>query len=560
MNSPTKLEFEIQGMTLRAEPQGEACDSCALHVEKALNSVPGVQSASVPGWALQQAVAEAGEEVDTGQMEKAVAEAGYQARLRKRQAATEQATVSGHTSADFDLMVVGGGSAGFAAAIKGHELGFEVGLVNSGTIGGTCVNIGCVPSKTLIRAMESFHQAGSARFEGVRTMAGQINWPQVIAHKDELVAELRQSKYVDVLEAYPNVTLIEGRAILDGDHCLRVGDKAYRYRKLILATGASPWAPPIPGLAETPYLTSTTALSLTELPRSLIVLGANAVGLELAQVYARAGVAVTVAEILPRIAPFEDEEVSAALQTELEAERLRVLVDFKSAQVDFREGRFTLSREDGMTLSSEQLLVATGRRPNTTGTGLEEAGMRLGKRGEILVNDTLQTSLPDVYAAGDVTGRDMFVYVAAYAGGLAAENALANTGHIYQAAYIPRVTFTDPQIAAAGLTEAQALEQGYQIKVSTLPMQHVPRALAARDQRGLVKLVVNTADDQLLGVHILAPEAGEMIQAAALAMRFGISVQQLRETMFPYLTNAEALKLAVLGLEKDVSQLSCCAG
>jgi mercuric reductase len=186
--------------------------------------------------------------------------------------------------------------------------------------------------------------------------------------------------------------------------------------------------------------------------------------------------------------------------------------------------------------------------------------VRLGLRGEILVNDWLQTDNPFVYAAGDVTGRDMFVYVAAYSGQLAAENALMGAGRIYDARYIPRITFTDPQVASAGLTEDQAREQGYEVKVSTLSMAYVPRALAARDTRGLIKLAANAANDQLLGAHILAPEAGEMIQTAVLAIRFGIMVRDLRETMFPYLTNAEGLKLAALALEKDVAKLSCCAG
>jgi mercuric reductase len=304
-------------------------------------------------------------------------------------------------------------------------------------------------------------------------------------------------------------------------------------------------------------------LALVELPGSLIVLGANAVGLELAQMYARAKVAVTVLEVLPRIAPFEDEDISAALHNELEAEGMRIITNFKTEQVAYRDGRFILNgqvNEAPMTLSAGQLLVATGRRPNTAGLGLEEAGVELGKHGEALVNATLQTSRLDVYAAGDVTGRDMFVYVAAYAGQLAAENALTEVGRTYDAAYIPRVTFTDPQVASAGLTESQARQQGYEIKVSVLPMKYVPRALAAGDRRGLVKLVVNAMNDQILGAHILAPEGGEMIQTAVIAMRFGIPVQQLRATMFPYLTNAEALKLAVLGLEKDISQLSCCAG
>lgn len=553
----TQIELNVRGMT---------CHSCALHVAKALKSVPGVADTSVPGWESGKATVLASPELDLNALTAAVARAGYSASVSEihgpapKVSETEITPKGEH---DFDMMVIGGGSAGFAAAIKGSEMGFRVGIVNSGTLGGTCVNIGCVPSKALIRAMESFHQAGQHRFRGVQTISGHLNWGQVIAHKDELVEELRQSKYVDVLASYPNITLIEGHARVLPDHTLEVGGKPYSYRKLVLATGASPWIPPIPGLADTPYLTSTSALALKELPRSLIVLGANAVGLELAQVYARAGVSVTVVEILPRIAPFEDEEISRALADELQAEGLQLITGFNTQEVAFQDNRFTLAGRAGytqMTISAEQLLVAAGRRPNTANLGLEEAGVSLGKRGEVIVNQYMQTNLPDVYAAGDVTGRDMFVYVAAYAGQLAAENALGNAGRVYDTAYIPRVTFTDPQVASAGLTESQARERGYEIKVSTLPMAYVPRALAARDRRGLVKLVINAANDQILGVHILAPEAGEMIQTAVLAIRFGITARQLRETMFPYLTNVEALKLAVLGLEKDVSQLSCCAG
>ncbi|MFQ5924212.1 MAG: FAD-dependent oxidoreductase, partial [Anaerolineales bacterium] len=216
--------------------------------------------------------------------------------------------------------------------------------------------------------------------------------------------------------------------------------------------------------------------------------------------------------------------------------------------------------EAELTFEAEQLLVATGRRPNTEGLGLEAAGVKLGKRGEVLVDDHLQTDNPDVYAIGDILGRDMFVYVAAYDGILAAENALTQAGRVYDADYIARITFTDPQIASAGMTEAQARERGYEVKVSTLEMRHVPRALAARDTRGLIKLVADASTDRLVGAHILAPEAGEMIQTAVLAIRFDITLSELRSTMFPYLTNAEGLKLAALAFEKDVAMLSCCAG
>lgn len=547
-----RLELEVRGMT---------CDSCAEHVEKALSSVPGVKKVHVPGWQSARASIVVEGEVDPEALSAAVAQAGYTARVRARKP-VDQAVGNGGDG-DFDLMVIGHGSAGFAAAIRAVELGFRVALVGDGEIGGTCVNVGCVPSKTLIRALEAYHQAGQRRFRGVHTLPGHLSWPEVIDHKDELVAELRQGKYLDVLAAYPEITYIRGRARLTGGTGVEVDGRHYAPRKVLLATGARPWAPPIPGLAEAGYLDSTAALDLRERPASMIVLGGNAVGLELAQTYARAGTYVTVVELLPRIAPFEDEAISAALAGYLEEEGMRVLTGFETRRVEKRDGRYLLHGvQDGreVTLEAEQLLVATGRRPNTEDLGLEAAGVEVGRRGEVLVDEHLRTTNPDVYAAGDVIGRDMFVYVAAYGGMLAAENALTGADRVFDTGYIPRVTFTDPQIASTGLTEAQAREQGYNVAVSTLPMEHVPRALAARDTRGLIKLVADADTDRLLGAHILAPEAGEIIQTAVLAIRFGLTVSDLRETMFPYLTNVEGLKLALLAFEKDVAKLSCCAG
>ncbi|MFU8772994.1 MAG: mercury(II) reductase, partial [Anaerolineales bacterium] len=463
----------------------------------------------------------------------------------------------------FDLMVIGAGSAGFAAAIKAAELGYRVAMVEAGTIGGTCVNVGCVPSKTLIRAMEQYHLAGRQRFQGVHTLPGALNWAQVIADKDELVAEMRQSKYVDVLAAFPEITLIQGHARLTGESSVEIDGKAYTPGKILITTGAHPWAPPIAGLQGARFLTSTTAMQRKELPHSMIVLGANAVGLELAQTFARAGVLVTLLEVLPRIAPFEDAEISDALHDYLQGEGLQIVTGFQSNQVEKVDGRYIITGwqdEQEIVFDAQELLVATGRHPNTAGMGLEKAGVKLGKRGEILVDETLRTENPHIYAAGDVTMQDMFVYTAAYGGALAAENALSGAGRVYDAAYIPRITFTDPQIASAGLTEEQAREQGYPVKTSVLPMSYVPRALAARDTRGLIKLVADADTERLLGAHILAPEGGEMIQAAVLAIRFGITLTQLRETMFPYLTNVEGLKLAAVAFEKDVAMLSCCAG
>ena len=553
MNELEQLELDVQGMT---------CDACARHVTKALQQVEGVAEAAVPGWQSGQATVKAAPSVSAEALATAVQAAGYSATVKSRQPLNGPGSRNGG-SYDYDLMVIGGGSAGFAAAIKAAELGYRAAIVEAGTMGGTCVNVGCVPSKTLIRAVETAHQAGTHRFHGIHTAPGQIEWPKVIAQKDELVAALRQGKYADVLAGYPDVDYIEGYAKLTGKNGVEINGQSYSPYRILIATGAHPWAPPIEGLAEVGYLDSTAALDLKERPNSMIVLGANAVGLELAQTYARAGTLVTVVELLPRIAPFEDEAISAALAGYLEAEGLRIVTGFQTRRVQKQNGRYQVSgvhQDKELALDGEQLLVATGRRSNTANMGLAESGVKLGRRGEILVDETLRTDNPFVYAAGDVTGQDMFVYVAAYAGGLAAENALNGLSKPLDTSYIPRITFTDPQVASAGLTEAQAREQGYAVKVSELAMSHVPRALAARDTRGLIKLVADTDSDRLLGAHILAPEGGELIQTAVLAIRFSITVSQLRQTMFPYLTNVEGIKLALLGFEKDVALLSCCAG
>ena len=460
-------------------------------------------------------------------------------------------------------MIVGGGSAGFAAAIKGAELGARVALVEGGTLGGTCVNVGCVPSKTLIRAAEAQHRRAHHGFEGIPTTDGRPDWSTVRAQKDELVAELRQAKYWGVLRSYESITLFEQRAAVTSGRTVRLGDgRTLSAGKVIVTTGASPWAPPIPGLAEVGYLDNASVMALDRLPASMIVVGGSAVGLELAQMFARLGVRVTVLEALPRVVPAEDAEIGEALGAFLAAEGLDVHAGVSIEQVARTGGGYTVRfQKDGrdQTAVAEQLLVATGRRANTRGFGLEDSGVTLGKKGEIVVNEFLQTANPRIYAAGDVIGDPMFVYVAAYGGSVAAENALSGNARRYDLTGLPKVTFTDPAVASVGLTEDQARAAGIQPLVSTLPLEHVPRSLAARDTRGFVKLVADTATRKIIGAHILAAEAGEMIAEPALAIRFGLTIEDLTGTFHPYLTLSEGIKLAAQTFDRDVSKLSCCA-
>ena len=547
-------------VTLKVE--GMTCDGCARHVAKALQGVAGVEDVRVPTWQDGRATVVAEAVSEDAVLVRAVEEAGYRAVVRERRGLEGERRFAAEAKADYDLMIIGGGSAGFAAAIKGAELGAKVALVEAGTIGGTCVNIGCVPSKTLVKAAELCYRAAYPKFEGLTACPPPSDWQRVVQQKDELVATLRQGKYVDVVNVYPNITLLKGRARLSGGHGVDLNGTTYSPGKVILATGAHPWAPLVPGLAEAGYLDSTDALSLPALPSSLIVIGAGAIGLELGQLFARFGVRVMIIEGGPHVAGAEEPEIGQALTEYLAQEKIRLGTNIRIAKIERTGGEYRVHAEiDGKpeTCVAEQLLLATGRRPNTADLGLDAAGIAVGPRGEIVGDQHLRTANPDVYAAGDVIGEPAYVYVAAYGGGLAAENALTGAGRLYDLTALPHVIFTDPQVASVGWTEAKARAAGKRVKTAVLPLTAVPRALAARDTRGLIKLVAEEETGKLLGAHVLAAEAGEVIQAATLAVRFGLRVQDLVETFHPYLTMVEGLKLAALTFEKDVTKLSCCA-
>ncbi len=461
-----------------------------------------------------------------------------------------------------DLAVIGAGSAGFAAAITAADQGAQVLLIGSDTIGGTCVNVGCVPSKTLIRAAETLHNARVAtRFAGVTAGAQLIDWRKTVRQKDTLVSTLRQARYVDLLSAYSGITYREGPArLVEGG--VEVDGTRIDAAKIIIATGARPAAPAIPGLETVPYLTSTTALALQELPRSLLVIGGGYIGAELAQMFARAAVEVTLV-CRSRLLPKAEPEIGAALREYFEDEGITVVSGIAyRAILRTEEGVSLTVARDGqdVALDAAQVLVATGRTPNIEGLGLGEHGVALTPKGGIVVDDRMRTSKAGVYAAGDVTGRDQFVYMAAYGAKLAARNALNDDSLRYDNSAMPAIVFTDPQVASVGLTEAAARAAGHAVRVSTIGLDQVPRALAARDVRGLIKLVADAGSGRLLGAHILAPEGSDSIQTAALAIRQGLTVNDLAETIFPYLTTVEGLKLAALAFDQDVNRLSCCAG
>lgn len=462
-----------------------------------------------------------------------------------------------------EILVVGAGSAAFSAAIAAAEIGARVVMAGEGAIGGTCVNVGCVPSKTLIRAMQAVHDGKNAsRFDGVNGVSGVFNWKALVQQKQALVDGLREAKYEDLLREYQNITYVKGRARFTGNGTeVEVYSTLYHPKKVILATGASSTLPPINGIQSVPVLDSTKALEMETLPESLLVIGGGIIGCELGQMFARAGVKVTIC-CRTRLLPDAEPEVSKALAGYLRQEGVTVCqgVEYRKIERGGKGIALTCQTPDGeQVIEAEQVLAATGRKPNTTNLRLEKAGITVNG-GSITVNEYMQTSHPDVYAVGDVTGQDMFVYMAAYGGKIAARNALEGNKRSYSNEAMPSVVFTDPQVARVGLTEAEAKARGHDVKTSLITLDYVPRHIVSRDTRGLIKVVADGKTDKLLGATILAPEAGDSIQTVLMALKAGLTTEELSNTIFPYLTAVEGVRLAAQAFKKDVTRLSCCAG
>ncbi len=458
---------------------------------------------------------------------------------------------------DVDLAVIGSGGAAMAAGIAAQQAGARVVLVEQGTMGGTCVNVGCVPSKTLLAAAGARHSAATHPFAGVETSASAVDLAGLVAQKDELVGRLRQAKYADVAAAY-GFPVQPGRARFRDPETLEVDGRPLRARAYLVATGAVPDVPDLAGLSDVQYLTSTTAMELTVLPESLVVVGAGYVGMEQAQLFAHLGTDVTV---VGRLAPRAEPELADLLAGVFADDGLTVVQE-RATAVAPGAGGVVVTTASGRQVRGQRLLLATGRRPRADGLGLDVAGVKTDDRGFVLVDEYQRTSNPRIYAAGDVSGAPQYVYVAAAGGRAAAVNALRDDCCAPQAQVdytgLPGVVFTKPQLASAGLTEAQGLAAGHRCESRVLSLADVPRALANRDTRGAVKVVADADTGRVLGVHALADGAGGIMLAATYAIKAGMTVDEVADTWAPYLTMAESLRIAA-GLFRNQMPTSCCA-
>ena len=440
-----------------------------------------------------------------------------------------------------------------AAGIQARGKGRSVLLVEHGPLGGTCLNIGCVPSKNLLAAAGQRHTAASnTAFPMVETSAGAVDVPALMAQKQDLIDGLRQAKYADVADAH-GFPVKYGHARFTGPGTLEVDGEPVEGGAYVVAAGAGPTTPDLPGLDTVEWLTSTTAMEMQSLPASLVVIGGGYVGLEQAQLWSHLGVQVS---LIGRVAPHAEPEIADVLRRVFADDGITV-IEQRAARVGGTEDGIQVTTDGGQQVTGERLLVATGRSANTTDLGLDLAGVQTDGRGFVVVDARQATSNPRVFAAGDVSGAPQYVYVAARTGKAAAANALGGDDRVDYTG-LPGVTFTTPQIASAGLTEDQALAAGHDCDCRVLGAQDIPRAVANRDTRGALKLVVDKHTGKVLGVHAALDGAGDVMLAATYALTRGMTVDDVADTWAPYLTMSEALRIAA-GLFRSDKPTSCCA-
>lgn len=463
----------------------------------------------------------------------------------------------------FDLVIIGGGAAAFAAATKASDLGATAAMINSGLpIGGTCVNVGCVPTKHLLTVGDEIYYPRFPRFKSINDGYNPVvDFATAIVEKEELVGALRQSNYVKVVEGLRGVSFIEGQARFISSKNIEVNGQTIQGEKFIIATGSSAKAPPIPGIDKVDWLDNRKALSLPSLPESIMVIGAGPLGLEFAQMFAHFGTRVIVLQRSPHILSKYEPEVADELQYWLEEEDIEIHTGVKFQAIRQEQGKkFVEVEEDGTrrTFEAEEVLVGVGVQANVNGLGLEQPGVNTDDRGFVAVSDWLQTTVPHIYAAGDVVGRMMLETVAAKEGSLAAENALTSSRKAIDYDSVPHAVFTNPQVASVGLTEEEEMRRFNACSCRVVRIEQVPKAKAIKETRGMIKMVIHPQDATILGVHIVAPMAADLIHEATLAVKYKLTIFDIIDTVHVFPTMSEAIKLVAQAFVRDITKMSCC--
>lgn len=465
---------------------------------------------------------------------------------------------------DFDLVIIGGGSAGFSAATRANDLGHSAVVINDGLpIGGTCVNVGCLPSKHLLHLAELAYRPQHPGWAAIGAVTPTVDFAAAIRGTGALVETLRGTNYIDVIRSLERVEYVEARARFISPSELEAGGERYTARAFLIATGSRPAVPPIPGLAEAGYWTNREALTAEQLPGDLVVIGAGPIGLELGQVFLRFGSRVTVLELEEQVLPRFEPIVADELERALTDEGMIIHTSAQVTRVRVAGGRKVVTAAIGETereFVCDEILVATGVRPNSDGLGLAAASVRLDARGFVETDDHLRSSTHGIYAAGDVAGKGFLETLAAKEGAVAAENALSGAGKTINYEHIPSAIFTDPQVASVGLTEAQEMERWQACSCRAVPLSRLPKAQAVGDEYGLFQLVAHPETSVLVGGHIVGPMAADLIHELTLAVKFGLTVDDLIDTVHVFPTHSEGIKLAAQAYVRDISVMACCIG
>jgi mercuric reductase len=457
---------------------------------------------------------------------------------------------------------LGGGATAFAAAIRADEIGADTVLINEGLpLGGTCVNVGCVPSKALLHAGEMLHRSSHHGIPGLRIDVGGFSFREVVKDELDLVARLRTAKYEKVLSALKHARHVKGRGRFLDAHTVEVAGERIRAKNFLIATGSIAEGLPVPGLKEAGFLTHVEALKLERRPKSLIVIGGGPLGLEFAQMFARFGTKVTVFEYLDRIMASAEPELSARLTEILALEGIAIHTSARLKEVRAGREKTIVFERDGQefTASAEEILVAAGKTPNTDGLGLEAVGVEVNGKKAVVVKQDYSTSTPHIYAAGDVAALPLrFETTAGKEGTYVAENALRGQKKSIDYATVPWTVFTDPELAGVGPTDAEAVKQGIACTCRTIEFEHVPKAHIVKDTRGLIKMVIERGSRRIIGIHILAPRAGDLIAAAMYVVRARMTIDDVIDSVPMFPTLSEAIKIAAQSFDTDVRTLSCC--
>ena len=468
----------------------------------------------------------------------------------------------------FDLTIIGNGAAAFAGAIKASELSngkASILMVGKGSLGGTCVNVGCVPSKYLLELSHHYFYPTTYNFPGLKFTQPEVDFRQVMDGLRGLVGKLRKEKYQKVLRNYPNVEVIDGTAYFTSreEIVVQSDDQEFEVRAKhhVIATGSRPIIPPIDGIDKVEYLTSDSIWQLNRLPDSTIIVGGGAIGLELGQALQHFGSQVSVLEAAPRIIYQAEPEMSQTLQSILEDEGMSFYLNSNVLKVRRSNGGVKvdlITNNRRSTIEGETLLLATGRRPNTDKLQLQKANVNLDDRGAIRVDPTMMTSNPTIYAAGDVTSKNLMLETLAAKEGVTAAMNIYGDKVSMDYSTAPWVVFTSPNLAVVGMSEEEVMKTFQTCSCRVLDLKPVAKANLMGETRGLAKLILNPSDNKILGAQVLAPFASEFITEIAIAIKKGMTHLDIINTTHVFPSMNEVLKMTAQTFVRDIGKMSCC--